>query len=80
MSNIAHKQVLNPSVFCFKIAGTVVGWGYDEDGKLTEELTKLEMPVVSKEVCIYSLLDFYSSFTTVDTYCAGFLNGKNGRI
>ncbi|KAK9751282.1 Trypsin [Popillia japonica] len=55
--------------------GTVVGWGYDEDGKLTEELTKLEMPVVSKEVCIYSLLDFYSSFTTVDTYCAGFLNG-----
>ncbi|KAI4455191.1 modular serine protease [Holotrichia oblita] len=55
--------------------GTVVGWGYDEDGKLTEELTMLNMPIVSKQVCIYSLPDFYPRFTTNDTYCAGFING-----
>ncbi|KAK9751328.1 Trypsin [Popillia japonica] len=57
--------------------GTVVGWGYDETGKLTDELTMLNMPVVSKEVCIYSLPDFYPRFTTIETYCAGFTNGSS---
>ncbi|KAI4455097.1 modular serine protease [Holotrichia oblita] len=55
--------------------GTVVGWGYDEHGKLSEELTMLNMPIVSKDVCIYSLVEFYPKFTTADTYCAGFING-----
>ncbi|KAK9751326.1 Trypsin [Popillia japonica] len=55
--------------------GSVVGWGYDEHGELSEELTTLSMPVVSKDVCIYSLSDFYLKATTTDTYCAGFVNG-----
>lgn len=57
-----------------------MGWGYDETGKLTDELTMLNMPVVSKEVCIYSLPDFYPRFTTIETYCAGFTNGKMNEI
>ncbi|KAK9751280.1 Serine protease gd N-terminus [Popillia japonica] len=55
--------------------GTVVGWGYDKEGNLTEELTMLNMPIVSKEVCVRSLPEFYPTFATNDTYCAGFLNG-----
>ncbi|CAH1118358.1 unnamed protein product [Phaedon cochleariae] len=56
--------------------GTVVGWGFDENGKVTEQLTKAHMPVVSQETCIYSFPDFYSRFTSDHTYCAGFKNGK----
>ncbi|KAI4455188.1 modular serine protease [Holotrichia oblita] len=61
----------------FKIIGTVVGWGFDENGKLTEELTMLNMPIVSKDSCIYSFPDFFSRFTTSETYCAGFTNGTS---
>lgn len=60
----------------FKFAGTVVGWGYDEDGRLSEELKMLDMPIIPKEKCIYSLPEFYPRFTTLDSYCAGFINGN----
>ncbi|KAJ8963550.1 hypothetical protein NQ314_005555 [Rhamnusium bicolor] len=56
--------------------GIVVGWGFDENGKVTEELTKAHMPVVSQETCIYSFPDFYSRFTSEHTFCAGFKNEK----
>ncbi|RZC34687.1 limulus clotting factor C-like [Asbolus verrucosus] len=58
-------------------AGTVVGWGFDENGRVTEQLTKAKMPVVSQETCIYSFPDFYSRFTSSKTYCAGFKNGTS---
>ncbi|XP_065167498.1 uncharacterized protein [Atheta coriaria] len=57
--------------------GTVVGWGFDHTGKVTEELTQAKMPVVSKETCIYSFPDFFSRFTTSKTFCAGFRNGTS---
>lgn len=57
--------------------GTVVGWGFDETGKVTEELTKAMMPIVSQETCIYSFPDFYSRFTSNRTFCAGFKNGTS---
>ncbi|XP_071056951.1 chymotrypsin-like elastase family member 2A isoform X2 [Onthophagus taurus] len=56
--------------------GSVVGWGFNEYGKLTEELIKLDMPIVSKDTCIYSFPDFYVRYTTSDTFCAGFTNGS----
>ncbi|KAG5880886.1 hypothetical protein JTB14_001462 [Gonioctena quinquepunctata] len=58
-------------------AGTVVGWGYDETGKVTEQLTKAQMPIVTQETCIYSFPDFYSRFTSDHTFCAGFNNGTS---
>lgn len=58
-------------------SGTVAGWGFDENGRVTEELTKANMPVVSQETCIYSFPDFYSRFTSEYTFCAGFKNGKS---
>ncbi|CAG9831444.1 unnamed protein product [Diabrotica balteata] len=57
--------------------GTVVGWGFDESGRVTEQLTKAHMPVVSQETCIYSFPEFYSRFTSDHTYCAGFNNGTS---
>lgn len=56
--------------------GTVIGFGYDETGRLAETLTQANMPIVSKETCIYSLPDFYARFTNEKSFCAGFRNGK----
>ncbi|KAF5284203.1 hypothetical protein FQR65_LT00203 [Abscondita terminalis] len=57
--------------------GTVVGWGFDETGTVTETLMQAKMPVVSYETCIYSFPDFYSRFSSQNTYCAGFRNGTS---
>ncbi|XP_030754650.1 prostasin-like [Sitophilus oryzae] len=57
--------------------GTVTGWGFDETGKVTEQLTKAHMPIVSQETCIYSFPEFYSRFTSSTTFCAGFKNGTS---
>ncbi|KAI4455189.1 modular serine protease [Holotrichia oblita] len=58
-------------------SGAVVGWGYDETGRLSDELKMLNMPIIDKEKCIYSLPEFYSRFTNLDSYCAGFINGTS---
>ncbi|KAJ8712862.1 hypothetical protein PYW08_008166 [Mythimna loreyi] len=63
--------------------GSVVGWGFDETGVATEELSLVEMPVVSQETCIRSYSEFFVRFTSDYTYCAGYrdgyLNEKTGR-
>lgn len=56
--------------------GTVVGWGFDENGQLTTSLMQTKMPVVSSIKCVYSNPDFFSRFTFDKSYCAGFRNGK----
>ncbi|XP_045523724.1 proclotting enzyme-like isoform X3 [Pieris brassicae] len=62
--------------------GSVVGWGFDETGVATEELTLVEMPVVDHLTCIRSYSEFFSRFTSDDTYCAGFRDGisSGGKI
>ncbi|KAI4455190.1 modular serine protease [Holotrichia oblita] len=85
ISNVVGKSgemsypviIINSYIRVFETTGTVVGWGYDEKDKLSEELTILNIPIVPKDVCIYSLPDFYSKFTTPDSYCAGFSNGTS---
>ncbi|KAF5288693.1 hypothetical protein FQR65_LT11958 [Abscondita terminalis] len=57
--------------------GTVVGWGIDEKGVLTEELMKTTMPIVPQDTCLFSNPDFYSRFTSENTYCAGHRNGTS---
>ncbi|XP_018328069.1 serine protease Hayan isoform X2 [Agrilus planipennis] len=57
--------------------GTVVGWGYDDTGALTENLMQAQMPVVTTETCIFSNREFFSRFTSSKTYCAGFRNGTS---
>lgn len=55
--------------------GTVVGWGFDQTGKLTESLTKARMPVVTHQRCILSYPEFFSRFANERTFCAGYRNG-----
>ncbi|XP_045467074.1 CLIP domain-containing serine protease 14D-like [Harmonia axyridis] len=57
--------------------GTIIGWGYDEDGVITDELHKASMPIVSTETCIYSYPDFFARFTSNTTFCAGYRNGTS---
>ncbi|XP_044740743.1 serine protease Hayan-like [Chrysoperla carnea] len=57
--------------------GTVVGWGYDENGRITDQLVMAQMPVVSQQTCIWSYPDFFAKFTSDNTYCAGFRNGTS---
>lgn len=61
--------------YLYLLLGNVVGWGFDETGEVTEELMLARMPVVSEEVCTFSFPEFYSKFTSNQTYCAGFRNG-----
>lgn len=55
--------------------GSVVGWGFDDKGVATEELSLVEMPVVDQETCIRSYSDFFARFTSEFTFCAGYKNG-----
>ncbi|XP_072934206.1 uncharacterized protein [Epargyreus clarus] len=55
--------------------GSVVGWGFDDTGVATEELTLVEMPVVDQETCIRSYSEFFARFTSNYTYCAGYRDG-----
>lgn len=56
--------------------GSVVGWGFDETGVATEELTLVEMPIVDTETCIRSYSEFFVKFTSEYTYCAGYRDGR----
>lgn len=65
LDNVINKQ------------GVVVGWGFDENRKLSNVLMKASMPVVSTVNCIYSNREFFSQFTFEKNYCAGFRNGTS---
>lgn len=56
--------------------GVVVGWGMNERDELPGELDLAYMPVISSADCLQSDSDFFGSFITNGTYCAGFRNGR----
>ncbi|XP_050353335.1 serine protease gd-like isoform X2 [Nymphalis io] len=56
--------------------GSVVGWGFDDTGVATEELTYVEMPVVDTETCIRSYSEFFAKFTSQYSFCAGYRDGS----
>ncbi|KAJ9576185.1 hypothetical protein L9F63_006918 [Diploptera punctata] len=56
--------------------GTVPGWGLDETGQISEDLMMTKMPVVSQQTCLWSNKDFFPSFTSNTTFCAGYRNGS----
>lgn len=60
--------------------GTVVGWGFNENGQLTTSLMQTKLPIVSSIKCVYSNPDFFSRFTFDKSYCAGFRNGKYSKL
>lgn len=42
---------------------------------VSEELSYVQMPVVTHETCIWSNRDFFSKVTSEKSFCAGFRNG-----
>ncbi|KAJ8971171.1 hypothetical protein NQ317_013366 [Molorchus minor] len=73
--NKPQKEVLNGA--CGVVIDMWLGWGFDETGKVTDELTKAQMPIVSQETCIYSFPRLLPRFTSDHTFCAGFQNGTS---
>ncbi|XP_053690846.1 serine proteinase stubble-like [Sabethes cyaneus] len=57
--------------------GYVPGWGYNERGLVSEDLSYAQMPVVAHETCIWSNRDFFSKVTSNTSFCAGFRNGTS---
>ncbi|XP_055548098.1 coagulation factor IX-like isoform X4 [Wyeomyia smithii] len=57
--------------------GYVPGWGYNERGLVSEDLSFAQMPVVAHETCIWSNRDFFSKVTSDTSFCAGFRNGTS---
>lgn len=55
----------------------IPGFGYNENGKITERLTHVKMPIVTYEECIRSKPEFYSRITSEHSFCAGFRNGSS---
>jgi len=60
--------------------GTVVGWGFTENGSLATSLRMSALPVVSATKCAESFRDFFASMTRSTIYCAGYLNGTSRKI
>ncbi|XP_019878034.1 proclotting enzyme isoform X2 [Aethina tumida] len=57
--------------------GTVIGWGLDENKKISAVLRKVDIPVVSTPDCLYSNVNFFSNVLWQKNYCAGFHNGTS---
>ncbi|XP_019763656.2 limulus clotting factor C [Dendroctonus ponderosae] len=53
--------------------GTVVGWGINEKGELSQNLMRIELPVISNTDCLFSNRNF-SQFLSHNNFCAGFQN------
>ncbi|KAK9892388.1 hypothetical protein WA026_019840 [Henosepilachna vigintioctopunctata] len=55
-------------------SGVVIGWGFNEHGIITNKLIKTYMPVVPRETCIRSYPEFFTHFTSNNSFCARFSN------
>ncbi|XP_058838442.1 venom protease-like [Topomyia yanbarensis] len=64
--NIEHYEGKN---------GTIVGWGFEQAGKLSEKLKTAQVPVISYLQCLKSDRDFFSRNLNSGMFCAGLLNG-----
>lgn len=55
--------------------GTVVGFGITETNRISYTLRQAVIPVVGLTTCLESDRDFFGSFLSESTFCAGFRNG-----
>ncbi|KAF5282664.1 hypothetical protein FQA39_LY17524 [Lamprigera yunnana] len=53
--------------------GTVVGWGFDEAGKIEEKLMHTQMAIQPMEVCNAFISNYSLKYSRDNTYCANFL-------
>lgn len=55
--------------------GYIIGWGYDESGKLTNKLQQAKVPIIPILECLRSDRDFFGANLYRGMYCAGLKNG-----
>lgn len=55
--------------------GISVGWGFNENDRLSKKLHLTRMPVVSDKDCLRSDSAFFADFLAGNTFCAGTRNG-----
>lgn len=57
--------------------GTVPGWGENENHELSNEITKLTMPIHSNRECRDSNEPFFTRYLNEFNFCAGYKNGTS---
>jgi secreted trypsin-like serine protease len=76
---VCYPQASNSFLEEYQLApgslGTVVGFGFTENGTLAKELKMTQLPVISASDCADSHGDFFASMTRSTNYCAGYKNG-----
>lgn len=55
--------------------GTIVGWGFEQAGKLSDRLQSARVPIIPVLDCLQSDTDFYAYEIYPGMYCAGLRNG-----
>lgn len=55
--------------------GTIVGWGFEKAGKLSDRLQSARVPVIPVIDCLISDRDFFSYEIYAGMFCAGMRNG-----
>ncbi|XP_058465242.1 venom protease-like [Malaya genurostris] len=55
--------------------GTIVGWGFEKAGKLSDKLQSAQVPVIPYLQCLKSDRDFFAQNLYSGMFCAGLLNG-----
>ncbi|KAB0791406.1 hypothetical protein PPYR_03206 [Photinus pyralis] len=53
--------------------GSVVGWGFDEIGRIEEKLMYVQMAIQGEDTCNVSVANYSVKFNNDLTYCASFL-------
>lgn len=60
--------------------GTVIGWGFTEEGNLSDVMKSAVIPIVEDIVCYQSNTNFYSRFVHNKTFCAGNPRGNGTNV
>lgn len=56
--------------------GVVVGWGYNKDHQLSQNLQQLDVPTFPFLECFFKNRDFFSGHSSKRNFCAGFRKDK----
>lgn len=62
---------------CRKQIPSVSGWGYTQDGGLSNVSKSLEIPLVPYDACRQQIPEKYEEYLTYDKICGGYSNASN---
>lgn len=54
---------------------SVSGWGYtEEDGKPAKVLKSLQIPLITHDICLKQIPEYFEEYLTFDKICGGYPN------